>query len=808
MKWFRVCCSGLVTLGLVILLSRWWSPSLPPLGRLFSPQEGFWQNASPVSEDFSGNFSVPGLQDSATVWLDKQLVPHIFARNEHDLYFLQGYITARFRLWQMELQVRAAAGRVSEILGPETLSFDRLQRRKGMVTAAKKAVAVMENNPVTAPVINAYTAGVNAWISTLDYRKLPLEYKLLGYYPSPWTPLKCALLIKYMSDMLTGEVNARENTNARNILSASDFDRIYPDFYQQQDPIVPVGMRFDPPVSSPHAPKINAPVSGFVLPDPIKPENPGIRNGSNNWAVNGKMTRSGVPILCNDPHLDLNLPSLWFEVQLVVPGMDANGVSLPGSPGVIIGFNDSIAWGETNAERDVKDYYTVRFRDSSRRQYRWENGWKNTDLHIECIQVRDQQPFYDTVAYTFFGPVTYDASFPDPVTGKKALASRWTGGDSSNEALCIYMLNHAHNYADYLQSLQYFDSPGQNFAYADKDGNIAIWEQGKFPLLWKGQGKFIMSGEDSSNMWEGFIPYRENPHVFNPVRNFVSSANEQPTDSTYPYYYSGDFKPYRAHRINQVLSQSTHITIKNMEELQTDVYNTFASQALPLMLRELKNGASGKQETLYLDTLGRWNLYNEPYFSGPSLFQLWWDSLYADVWAGYYRKVHMAVPRPQDIVTIELLSGDSALHFLKDIPPPIPTLAGMDLDAFHKAMKQAGKIDLAGQLEWGKFQGTDIMHLAKLPAFSDMHLFTGGGAGIVNATKKTHGPSWRMVVELSSPIRAYGIYPGGQDGNPGSKYYDNMVKNWVMGKYYRIHVLDQQKPGDPAVRYRMSFEKK
>ncbi|HUX83599.1 MAG TPA: penicillin acylase family protein, partial [Chitinophagaceae bacterium] len=532
--------AGLVTLALVILLGRWWSTSLPPLGRIFSPQEGFWQNAEPVNRDFSARLTLPELSDSATVWFDDRLVPHVFASDEKDLYFLEGYVTAEFRLWQMELQVRAAAGRISEILGPSALNFDRLQRRKGMVTAAQATWNVMEQDSLSRMVTDAYTAGVNAWIATLDYRRLPLEYKLLGYRPEPWTSFKCALLIKYMSDMLTGDVNSIENTNALRILSSHDFWEIYPDFFRNLDPIVPKGTRFDPPSRISKPPPGQAPLAlaghpGNYFEDRHDPD-----NGSNNWVVDGKKTRSGAPILCNDPHLDLNLPSIWYEIQLSCGNMNVYGVSLPGAPGVIIGFNDSIAFGETNAERDVKDYFAIRFRDATRSQYRWKNGWKQADLHLEKIRIRGHKPFTDTVAYTVFGPVTYDPSFPSAASPGECLASHWVGLDPSDEGKCIYLLNHATGYSGYLNALRYFQSPGQNFAFADKAGQIALWEQGKFPLLWKGQGKFVMPGQDSSWDWQGYIPYGENPHVVNPADGFVSSANQQPTDSTYPYYYSGD----------------------------------------------------------------------------------------------------------------------------------------------------------------------------------------------------------------------------------------------------------------------------
>lgn len=799
--------SIVITLVLIVLLSNKWG-QIPPIGDFFSPQSGFWENATPVNENYSGSMEVKGLQKPASVWFDNRLVPHIFAQDDQDAYYVQGYITARFRLWQMELQVRAAGGSLSEVIGEKTLQYDRLQRRKGMVTDAENSLAAMEADSTTKAMLDAYTAGVNAYISALSYRKFPLEYKLLDYKPAEWTNLKTALLLKYMADMLTGGTSDLENTNALKVVSLGEFNRMFPDYPDSLYPIIPKGTPFFQPSEKP------APVAADSLKVAVNDavhfsgNKRDIDNGSNNWVVNGKKTQPGVPILCNDPHLGLNLPSLWFEVQLHTPDMDVYGVSLPGAPGVIIGFNNNIAWGLTNAQRDVSDYYAIRFKDASMKQYWYDSAWKNAAIKIEKIKIRGHRTFYDTVAYTVFGPVMYDPSFPDTIGNNQYLAYHWTAADSSNELKAMYLMNHARNFGDYKNALKYFQCPAQNFAYADVSGNIAIWQQGTFPVRPnKDFGKFILPGDDSSYLWHHFIPFLENPHILDPDQNFLFSANQNPTDTTYPYFYHGEFIQFRARRIYHVLESSNNLTIQDMMKLQNDYYDGFAAEALPLMLQHIDTAGLKDFQRQYLDSLRNWNKEVLAYTISPLLFYSWWDSLYSNLWGNVFNNsMHLPMPKPTDNTTIEWLLRDTTMPLVNTgAPSPGENLSSRVRNAFIEAMDTVHKLDSTGKLNWGTYRGTDIMNLAKIQAFSRMHLFTGGDRYTVSAVKKDHGPSWRMIVQMSNPIVAYGIYPGGQSGNPGSRFYDDFVNDWVRGKYYKIHFFSQSDSTSIHVKFRLNF---
>ncbi|MFY0255367.1 penicillin acylase family protein [Chitinophaga sp. 30R24] len=805
MKIIPAVIAAAVTLSLTYAFSHKLG-QIPPLGSLLSPQTGFWQNAEPIGEFPHEPLILPGLTGKTEVWYDDRMVPHIFADNEADAYYVQGYVTARDRLWQMELQTYAAAGRLSEILGPKMIAYDRNQRRRGMVYAAEGTVREMLGDPAIKVAVTSYAAGINAYIATLTPATLPVEYKILDYKPERWDIIKSALLLKYMAHDLAGFCNDLEYTNARRLFSMKDFNLMYPDFHELTDPIIPKGTAFLP-----------ASVKAIPPPDSLlardaafmhfKEDKPDPDNGSNNWAVAGSKTRSGAPILCSDPHLGLSLPSLWYEIQLHTPDMNVYGASLPGSPGVIIGFNDHIAWGVTNGEEDVKDYYQVQFRNG-RQEYLFNGSYRKADLRIETIKVRGAATVYDTVAYTVWGPVIFDNTFPDKITGTAFLAMHWKALDPSNELAAFNRLNKARNYDDYLHALTFYTCPAQNFVFADKAGDIAIWHNGQYPLRWKDQGKWIMPGNDSTYAWQGFIPHDELPHIKNPGRGFVSSANQRATDSTYPYPLYGSFDLFRGVRINERLSAMSAITPQDMMQLQNDDKNLFAATAMPMIRQHIDSSSLTAAEQPYWQLLSSWDFMATPDSKAATIFNQFWQKLEDTIWQDELRPNDSTVLAwPQSITTLQLLLRDTSMHFIDNInTPQRETLSQLVHGAFATAVKTLAALNTAGQLELGKARGTDINHLSRgIPAFSAQHLNTGGGQHIVNATKQTHGPSWRMVVQLTDKTEAYGIYPGGQSGNPGSPFYDNSVNDWVAGKYYLLHIFSPEEKDNAVIRYKLVF---
>jgi penicillin amidase len=812
--------SALITIGLIIILNiplTIAESKTPRLGAFLSPQHGFWQNAEPSDYNFNEKLVLPGIRQTAEVYFDERLVPHIYVQKENDAYFVQGYLHAKFRLWQMEFQTHAAAGRLSEIMGESRggtnfLKIDQYFRRLGMVYGAEQSLKKVKADSVTRKESKAYTNGVNAYISSLKPNEIPLEYKLLDYEPEKWTELKTQLFLKYMAYDLAGGDNDFEMTNAKSIFSPGDLEKLYPLTEDSLDPIVPKGTQFQPPTVHSQVPE-NKDSVYYNFPDTTQKPfvlHPNKNNGSNNWAVAGSKTRSGAPILCNDPHLGLNLPSLWYEMQISTPTFNAYGVSFPGAPSIIIGFNDSIAWGLTNAGRDVKDYYEIQFRDTSMKEYKYNGKWVKSGFRNEIIKVKGKPDVTERIAMTVFGPVIFDRTFPDILKDNKYYAVRWKAHDPSNELLTFNKLNHAENFIDYIRAISTFECPGQNFVCATKSGYIAIRQQGWFPAKWKRQGDFLMPGTDSSYLWKGFIPAKENPTVYNPARGFVSSANQLAADGTYPYYLGGEANIYRGISINRMLNRMNDITVEDMEKMQTNNYNVFAEMARPVLLKYLDNSKLTADERIYISKFRNWNLSNNINEEGPAIFKLWWDELEKSVFKDEFSKTDLPLKWPDESTLLEVLLRDSVYKFVDDINTPgLESVNDIVLRAYKTAYKQIKTADNKQELVWGKFKDTGVRHLLKLPSLSRMHLPIGGGENIINATTGNHGPSWRMIVEMTDKIRAYGVYPGGQSGNPGSKYYDTFIDNWARGKYYPLLFLAQdaasQKSSD--IKWKMTFSK-
>lgn len=804
--------SATLSIALVVALDRPLG-KIPPLGKFLSPQYGFWQNAEPIGMDYGGTLQLKGLKGDATVYFDDRLVPHVFAENEEDLYFIQGYLHARFRLFQIDLQTRAAAGRASELAGSKAINFDREQRRLGMVFAAENALKEMEEDPLSKSIFDAYTAGVNSFIDQLTESALPIEYKLMQVTPERWTNLKSALLLKMMAKMLSaGTENDLANTNAKSIFMPEELSRLYPQVPDSLLPIVPHGTIYPKPAVIPVKPanadslylnnKQTVAVQSIDRPDP--------GNGSNNWVVAGSKTKSGAPILANDPHLELSLPSIWFEIQLMSSTSNSYGVSLPGCPFVVIGFNDSIAWGVTNSQRDVKDYYEIKFKDVSKKEYWFAGKWVPCKLRVEEIKVKDSLPVYDTVAYTIFGPVQFDHRYSTASSANRNLAVRWAAHDPSNEGMTFYKLNRARNYADYEEAIRTFTCPGQNFIFASRTGDIAIWQQGKFPARWDNQGLYVMPGEDSSFLWQGYIPQQENPHSLNPERGYLQSANQRAADSTYPYFIPGSYITARGVRIDKKLASMSGITPSDLMALHYDYFNTSAEDLRPILLKNIIEEQLTAKELSYLQQFKNWDLYATPNSIGQTVFQCFWDSVQYSIWSDEVNRTNPAATWPTEQTTLELLLKDTALIYADDITTTeVETLPITVTNAFKKAAANLQQKEAEGKLAWSKFMNPSVYHLLKdaLPAFARKGLTVGGYGNIVNAIKHSHGPSWRMIVHLVDGIEAYGVFPGGQSGNPGSRFYDNNVSVWEKGEYNKCWLMQEADKEDSRVKWVLRAKK-
>ena len=369
-------------------------------------------------------------------------------------------------------------------------------------------------------------------------------------------------------------------------------------------------------------------------------------------------------------------------------------------------------------------------------------------------------------------------------------AFRWTAHDVSNDFRMFYLFNRGKNYGDYLDGLRYWTGPPQNVAYGDVHGNIAMWVQGKFPVKYPGQGKFLMDGRYSKFDWGPWIPQAHNIHELNPLRGFVSSANQHPVDETYPYYvYDYHYEHYRNRRINDRLTLMQAVKPEDMMKLQNDNYNYLAAENLPMMLDSLDTARMQPGRREVYDLLRKWDYFSDPDRQAPVYFEEWWGQFYSLLW-DEFDTMSVASYKPHNYHTSYLIKNTPDLAFADVLDSPkkesIKDLWTMTFDASIDSINEWRGRN-SEELSWGNYKNTTIQHLMRLEPFSVSGVQIGGNSGIVNAASRRHGPSWRMVVELDKQgVKAWGVYPGSQTGNPGNPTYANMIEPWATGKYLSL----------------------
>ncbi len=787
----------IISVGFILSLETKFG-DIPPLGKFLNPVSGFWINAENKQLPPINEIRIDSLLQKANIFYDKHRIPHIFAQNEHDLYFAQGYITAKDRLFQMDIQTRLASGRLAEIVGIKALPLDLYHRRMGMVYGAENALKGMMKDPEMRKVVEAYTEGVNSYIKSLNPKHFPIEFKLLDYAPEEFKPINCAFLLKLMSETLASGSSQVSMTNNLNYFGSKVTEDLFPDNPFHQEPIIPKGTPWDfKSISKPAMPK-KTPIWGT---DTNKPPTLKEGIGSNNWAISGSKTLNGFPILANDPHLTLSLPSIWYEIQLNCPKVNVYGVSIPGSPCVIIGFNNQVSWGMTNVDADVLDWYHIRFKDKNKNEYWYRNHWNKVSKRVEVIKVLGQNPILDTVIYTHQGPVVYSDSLKKPKSKRLNIpigdALRWVAHDESNDLKTFYYLNKAQNFNDYRKALAFYTAPAQNFVFASNDKDIAISPNGKFPLKYKDQGKYILDGSDPSNDWQGWIPSNQNPMVRNPSRGFVSSANQTSTDTTYPYYINWQFGGYeRGKRINDQLSSMKKATVETLSDLQMDNYSIHAQDILGVMLRFLNTKNFNPAQKHSFQILQNWDKHFRAGSIGATLFNTWWKTFYYLVWDDEFGNISLNLRYPSRDRTEKLLIQDTNSHWFDNIhTAQKESCRDIVNESFMACLDTLTKHygNLGASWAWGKVKQTYLNHLANIPGLGIENFEADGNAGVINALRDDDGPSWRMVVQMGYPVKGYGIFPGGESGNPGSYFYDDLFKTWKEGKLDELIFIHSEK---------------
>lgn len=817
MKYFYLLLSGIL-LACWVIFGNYPGPGglpVPALGQFISPTDGFWRNTLPAGTQRQGEekLSVDHPLAKGSIHFDDRGVPHIFAPDLESACFLQGYVNAADRLWQMDISTRATEGRLSEVLGTRTLNRDRNQIRRGYRQAARREVDTMQRYfPEEIRALEAYSDGINAWVDQLAPEDYPVEYKLLNHKPLRWSPYRTALLMKGMSQSLSGRFSDVEAANTRAELGEDVFKALYPQRFPGASPIVPDEGQY--PRAAKALPALTSPApapapekqpqfktqslgatsdeEGVNEPYTLMPAHPG--NGSNNWAVAAKKSNTGNPILASDPHLALTLPSIWYEVQLHFPGVNARGVSLPGAPGIMIGFNDHVAYGETNVGHDVTDWFKIEWTDTTRTKYLLDSAVVSARIITDTIFIKGRKPEIVRTPWTIFGPVPYTKG---PYADH---AMRYLGHDAPGKNIrphalpgTFLALTSARNYDDYVDALRGYIDPAQNFLFADRAGDIAIRPNGGFPLRAPGQtGRYPTPGNTAANNWRGYIPYGDRPVHRNPARGFVSSANQVTTGPNYPYPYFGGFDEYRGRLINRSLAREKKMTQRKMKELQLSSYSLLAEELAPILIARINRASLTDEGRELLKLISEWDYRCEGDSRAATLFEDWREKV--------YKLTFDEMPADSGYIQPEIwkwnaLLKNDARHPIFDVvatPQFKETAATLTQRAFDEILE---KLDGEQPVTWAESRNSHVRHLGAVPGFGSGLIKTGGNRFSPRALSAGHGASWRMVVELGDEPRAWGALPGGASGDPASEFYDNELDDWENGRY---HELIRWKDADEA----------
>ena len=783
----------------------------PALGSLLDPAHGVWALARTAELPNDANAVVSTLGSTVEVRYDRRGVPHIFATRDDDAYRALGYVVARDRLFQLWLQTMASSGRLTEIAGAQALPLDREMRRLAIPWSAERKLALIDSTaPETARLARAYSDGVNAYIAQMSRDELPLEFRLLGIKTVPkWEPLNSLLLFNRMGWTLAYIVPELDRALAASRVGNAAAASLFPENSPIQEPIQPNGRRaprFDFARLTPAgaADSIGSQTLiatlGDFMPASVAAAGQGDEHrtfASNNWAVAPRRSATRDALLAGDPHLELTLPSIWYEAQLVVPGsLDVYGVTIPGLPAVIIGFNRDVAWTFTNTGADVLDFYTEKVdADSHPTKYFVDGKWVPLELRIEQYRGPNGNVIgVDTLYFTHRGPLRQENGH--------WLSMRWTVLEPSNETEGFRLAAKARDVDEFQRTMGlYFRSPAQNMLVADRHGSIAIRSTGRFPIRpSSGSGFAIRDGTTAASDWRGNLPPEFAPQARDPEQGYLASANQQPIDPRVaPYWLGGEYEAWRALRINELLRVDTAVTIDQMRRFQTDPGSAFADVFVPYFLNAAHSlaahhaaGIDSSQLAESAHLLAEWDRRYTRENKRAILFDLAYSELVNRTWdeleapsAAVGGRVRRVVT-PSSEVLAELLADSTsewwddrrtAHHETRDEILAMSLVAALDT-----ARSRYGDPNKRGWT-WSRVRHTNIWHSLHLPSLSALDLPIQGGRGTLSPGSGIFGASWRMVVDAgANEIKAWGTYPGGQSGNPASSRYKNHLQEWLDGQ--------------------------
>jgi len=778
-------------LGLIVLLfvgllgGRWW------LGR--------------SQVDPTRGAALAGLRAPVEVWRDSLGVPHVWARDEEDLFRAIGYVHAQDRLFQMEMFRRVADGRLAEILGEGVVETDRFLRTVGMGRAAAENEARLDEEHRR--MLQAYADGVNAWIRGHP-GPLPPEFVTLRFTPEPWTVRNSLSIAKIMAwDLADWSVglDVQRALDAVGDSLGRDLLPFYPD-----SGLTILGSDADwegrgdaPPATAPAAPLQR--VSGVTLPDPPALalellESASASHASNSWVIGGSRTRSGKPILANDMHLALRAPAIWYLAALHGGGFNLAGMTLPGVPVVVAGHSDRVAWGYTNAMVDDVDLFVEEVDSADPDRYRTPEGWARMTVRPETIQVKGKEPVVQRVRTTRHGPVLSDV---DDRGGTRVIAMQWTAYAPSTEVVALLGMNRARDADEFLRALRGFNNPHQNVVYADADGRFGYWMAGRVPIRRGGDGVLPAPGWTGEGDWTGWLTFDQHPHVDSPADGFVVTANNRQVGAEYPHHITAHWAdPWRAVRIREMVEAGRDLTAADVLAQQMDVRDAWALRHLPRAVR----AAEGAGLAEAARELREWNGEARVDSRGAALFYVWYEELRTRVGADEFRGKTVYFPRS----TLDRILARGSSPWVDDVTTEeVETLDGLSQAAMRTA------VETVGEKRWGELHRTTIGHpMGVVGALNrafrlNIGPFANGGAlHTVNVSgwsertppfSNAYGSSQRHVVDMADPDGSGGfVIPSGQSGNPFSRHYRDQTPLWREGRLWLIP-LDRGKAEARAV---------
>jgi len=748
----------------------------------------------------NGAITVSGLTASVEVIRDKWGVPHIYAQNEHDLFFAQGYIHAQDRLWQMELNRHIGNGTLSAVLGKATLDIDRFIHTVNLRRIAEQSWAAMDGDDRS--ILEAYVRGVNAYIETHRSR-LPLEFTILGVDPEPWTPIDTLVWGNAMALDL-GSNRELELLRAQLIaeLGTETVQQLFPPRDEDTPIIIP------------------AEASGYDWLRNVRFEsltrvnewlgNPDEGWGSNNWVIHGSRTDTGKPILANDMHLGFEMPPIWYENGLHGGRFDSVGFTFPGVPLIVIGHNQHIAWGITNLGPDVQDLYLEKLDDPENpTQYEFMGEWHDLEIIQETIEVKGSAPVMLNVLLTQHGPIVNDVILDEP-DETEPMSLRWALFEGSELFESIVRLNLATNWSEFCAALRDWSAPGQNFVYADIEGNIGYQATGRIPIRVSGhQGLVPVPGWTGGYEWQGFIPFDELPNAFNPPAGFIVTANNKVISDDYPYLLSYDWDVgYRAKRITELLTADDDVTVEDVKDIQAQTYSPVAEILRPYLLAiEPENDLQAQA----LAHVQAWDLYYETDRVGASIYETWHmfmlqntvvDELSHELEDEELVNQYQSRQSNHTLTVIELMPEADNVWFDNVNTPGVETRDDIVRRSLAEAVNWLS--ERYGQnpdrWEWGRMYTVTFVHtplgqsgIAPLERiFNSRTVPARGGDFSVNMAadrgdqpfKVTFGTSQRMIVDLSDWGNSLTINTTGQSGHLFHPHREDLISMWQNVEYH------------------------